>query len=225
MVEQNATRGLLRAALIESAGRRQARTCKNSEGTVIYREQNAPYPRRNTDYSYTVMKLSQFLPVAIATLCFALPSSAWSRDRDRDDRRRDHGRREWRDRDHDHDRHRHHHNYRYSRYPYSRYGYGYPYGYGYGYGYPYSGFGLSFTSRPSYYHSSRVYRGRTASGYSDSLAAEVQQELRRRGYYRGAIDGDIGPASRAAIRRYQAQRGLAVTGRIDSTLLRALGVG
>ena len=79
-------------------------------------------------------------------------------------------------------------------------------------------------SRPSYY-SSPVYRGETVGGYADELAVEVQSALRRRGYYRGAIDGDIGPASRSAIRAYQADRGLAVTGRIDSSLLRSLGIG
>ena len=41
----------------------------------------------------------------------------------------------------------------------------------------------------------------------------------------GSIDGDIGPGSRSAIRNYQADRGLAPTGRIDSALLRSLGAG
>ena len=46
--------------------------------------------------------------------------------------------------------------------------------------------------------------------------ASVQQELARRGYYQGPIDGRLGPATRAAIRRYQQDRGLPVTG--DVTL-------
>jgi peptidoglycan hydrolase-like protein with peptidoglycan-binding domain len=54
---------------------------------------------------------------------------------------------------------------------------------------------------------------------------DVQRELRRRGYYHGPIDGDVGPGTRAAIRAYQNDRGFAVTGRIDRSLLRALGVG
>ena len=53
---------------------------------------------------------------------------------------------------------------------------------------------------------------------------DVQRALKRRGYYAGAIDGDIGPGSRSAIRAFQADRGLRVTGRIDSTLLRSLGI-
>jgi len=46
--------------------------------------------------------------------------------------------------------------------------------------------------------------------------ASVQQELARRGYYQGPIDGRLGPETRAAIRRYQQDRGLPVTG--DVTL-------
>jgi peptidoglycan hydrolase-like protein with peptidoglycan-binding domain len=57
------------------------------------------------------------------------------------------------------------------------------------------------------------------------LAAEVQQELKRRGYYQGSIDGNIGPMSRSAIRAYQADRGLSVTGRVDRSLLDALDIG
>ena len=52
----------------------------------------------------------------------------------------------------------------------------------------------------------------------------MQRALQRRGYYRGYVDGDIGPGSRAAIRSYQARHGLYVTGRIDSALLRSLGI-
>lgn len=89
----------------------------------------------------------------------------------------------------------------------------YPYSYGYG-----PSFGVTISrsySQPRYY----------SENYSDSLAVDVQRELRRRGYYRGAIDGDVGPGTRSAIYEYQADRGLPRTGRIDRTLLRALGIG
>jgi len=155
-----------------------------------------------------------------------------SRHRDRD---RNHKWRGDRDRHHDHDRH---HRYGgrgyYGRSYYGSGYYGYPYGYGYGYGYPYGygyarpSIGISYVSRSydtDYYDSGRVYYGRSAARHSDNLAAEVQSELKRRGYYRGPIDGDIGAGSRAAIRAYQADRGLSVTGRIDSALLRSLDVG
>jgi peptidoglycan hydrolase-like protein with peptidoglycan-binding domain len=60
--------------------------------------------------------------------------------------------------------------------------------------------------------------------HGGGLAADVQVALRKRGYYRGPIDGSIGPASRGGIRAYQANRGLYITGRIDRTLLRSLGI-
>ncbi len=99
-----------------------------------------------------------------------------------------------------------------------------PYYYG-GYSpYYYGSPGLSFTysSSPRYY---RTYRSvPTYRSTVSSLEVDVQRELRRHGYYRGPIDGDIGPGSRNAIRAYQADRGLSVTGRIDSRLLRSLGI-
>ena len=61
------------------------------------------------------------------------------------------------------------------------------------------------------------------SGYSGrSVEIDVQRGLSRRGYYRGTIDGDIGPGSRSAIRAFQADNGYAPTGRIDRGLLEAL---
>lgn len=108
-------------------------------------------------------------------------------------------------------------NYYYNNRPY---GYYRPYSYGYR-PYYYSAPSVSFYySRPS----TAVYT-RSSSYYSDDLAADVQRELRRRGYYYGEIDGDVGPGTRAAIRAYQADRGFVVTGRIDRNLVRALGVG
>ncbi len=69
----------------------------------------------------------------------------------------------------------------------------------------------------SYYGGSSEYR-------SGGLSASVQAALARRGYYHGPIDGDIGPGSRHAIARYQADHGLRPTGVINSSLLRVLGL-
>jgi peptidoglycan hydrolase-like protein with peptidoglycan-binding domain len=52
----------------------------------------------------------------------------------------------------------------------------------------------------------------------------VQRELRRQGYYRGAIDGLIGPMTRAAIARYQRDNGLYVTRAVDGPTLASLGL-
>lgn len=98
--------------------------------------------------------------------------------------------------------------------------YGYPYGYS-PYGYSRPSVALSFSTAPSYSYS----RTNRVNDDDDDLAVDVQRALSRRGYYRGEIDGDIGPATRAAIRRYQYDRRLEVTGRIDRTLLRSLDVG
>ncbi len=56
------------------------------------------------------------------------------------------------------------------------------------------------------------------------VIVNVQQELRREGYYRGSIDGLIGPATRTALERYQRDRGLYVTRAIDGPTLAALGL-
>ena len=53
---------------------------------------------------------------------------------------------------------------------------------------------------------------------------DVQIALRSEGYYRGPIDGDIGPGTRCAIRGYQYDFGLPVSGRIDRYLLESLGL-
>lgn len=115
--------------------------------------------------------------------------------------------------------HRHHFHHHYRRPYYYDYGYYRPYYYG-------PSFGLSFYTQPSY-TTRYVYRTapQTAASYEGNLAADVQEALKRRGYYKGSIDGDIGPASRSAIRAYQSDRGLSVTGRIDRSLLEALGIG
>lgn len=59
---------------------------------------------------------------------------------------------------------------------------------------------------------------------TDGLATNVQQELARRGYDPGAIDGVIGPQSRDAIAAFQNDQRLPVTGRIDQSLLNALNL-
>ena len=51
------------------------------------------------------------------------------------------------------------------------------------------------------------------------LVIDVQEELARRGYYTREIDGLDGPATRAAVRRFQNDAGLPITGVIDQRLL------
>jgi peptidoglycan hydrolase-like protein with peptidoglycan-binding domain len=64
--------------------------------------------------------------------------------------------------------------------------------------------------------------GTSRSGEATSV---VQSALSKRGYYRGPIDGVIGAGSRRAIRAFQSDQGLPVTGLIDRKLLTALQLG
>lgn len=80
---------------------------------------------------------------------------------------------------------------------------------------------------PRAYWSSPGYAaspGYSRAGYGYSDAARCQAALSRRGYYRGPIDGDIGPGSREAIRRYQYRNGLTVTGYVNRSLMVSLGL-
>jgi Putative peptidoglycan binding domain len=52
--------------------------------------------------------------------------------------------------------------------------------------------------------------------------ADIQQRLVELGYDAGAADGLLGPKTGAALRAFQSDRGLPVTGRPDDTTLRAL---
>jgi Putative peptidoglycan binding domain len=58
----------------------------------------------------------------------------------------------------------------------------------------------------------------------DPRVLQVQENLRRLGYYKGPVDGLSGSGTRSAIRSYQVDRGLPVTGRIDKDLLQDLGL-
>jgi len=65
-------------------------------------------------------------------------------------------------------------------------------------------------------------------GYGDlepaQVIANVQTELQRMGYYRYAVDGQMGPMTRAAIAAYQRDNGLAITSAIDEPTLHSLGL-
>lgn len=66
------------------------------------------------------------------------------------------------------------------------------------------------------------YYSNTGYSYRASTARGVQMRLAEQGYYRGPIDGDIGPGSRNAIASYQSDHDLRVTGRINDPLLESL---
>jgi Putative peptidoglycan binding domain len=57
----------------------------------------------------------------------------------------------------------------------------------------------------------------------DQVVANVQGALQQLGYYHDAVDGIIGPRTRAAIADYQRDNGLPITSAIDEPLLVSLG--
>jgi len=58
----------------------------------------------------------------------------------------------------------------------------------------------------------------------DQVIANVQSALQQQGYYRGDVDGLIGPLTRGAIADYQRDHGLYTTATIDQPTLQALGM-
>jgi hypothetical protein len=58
----------------------------------------------------------------------------------------------------------------------------------------------------------------------DQVIANVQAALQQQGYYRGEVDGLIGPLTRGAIADYQRDHGLYTTSTIDQPTLQSLGM-
>jgi Putative peptidoglycan binding domain len=76
------------------------------------------------------------------------------------------------------------------------------------------------------YYSNYAYDG-PIYGYDglppDQIIANVQYTLQQLGYFSEAVDGVLGPVTRAAIEDYQVENNLPVTGAIDRPLLVSLG--
>jgi hypothetical protein len=76
------------------------------------------------------------------------------------------------------------------------------------------------------YYSNYAYDG-PIYGYDglppDQVIANVQYALQQLGYFAEAVDGVLGPVTRAAIEDYQVENNLPVTGAIDRPLLVSLG--
>ena len=100
------------------------------------------------------------------------------------------------------------------------YGFKYPdyYQYDYPYYYPYSYY--NYNAYPSVDNSGDYRRSATSD-----VTSVVQAELSKRGYYQWPIDGVIGAGSRRAIRSFQTDQRLPITGSIDRKLLSALRLG
>jgi len=88
-------------------------------------------------------------------------------------------------------------------------------------------------ARPPYYRMPgvattypRLFAGtvyeRAPAEVQENVVYAVQGELFRRGFYRGGIDGQLGPATTDAIVRFQEDEGMPITGRLDSPTLNEL---
>lgn len=58
----------------------------------------------------------------------------------------------------------------------------------------------------------------------DNLVKRVQIALAIRGYDPGPVDGRLGGRTKSAVELFQAESGLASTGRLDAKTLAALGI-
>src|SRR6266849_5562694 len=74
-----------------------------------------------------------------------------------------------------------------------------------------------------YAYDAPIYVGHGAEP-PDRVIADVQAELQEMGYYRGEVDGLLGPMTREALTAYQADQGLTPTAVIDEPTLDSLGM-
>jgi Putative peptidoglycan binding domain len=89
-----------------------------------------------------------------------------------------------------------------------------------GYWYPAWGYD---PSAAYYAYDGPIYVGHRAEP-PDRVIADVQAELQEMGYYKGEVDGLLGPLTREALTAYQADNGLATTAAIDEPTLDSLGM-
>lgn len=59
---------------------------------------------------------------------------------------------------------------------------------------------------------------------ADGTVRSAQTALNTKGYDVGRVDGQWGPSTQSAVRRFQAENGLTQSGRLDSATLTALGI-
>jgi hypothetical protein len=89
-----------------------------------------------------------------------------------------------------------------------------------GYWYPAWGYN---PSAQYYAYDGPIYVGQRAEP-PDKVIADVQAELQQMGYYKGEVDGLLGPMTREALAAYQADQGLTQTAAIDEPTLDSLGM-
>ena len=81
--------------------------------------------------------------------------------------------------------------------------------------------GKSFKSANSGSMGSKGTSGSKSAGTGD--VRQVQQQLKDAGFDPGPTDGILDPRTKSALKRFQRDRGISATGRIDSGTMQALG--
>ena len=89
-------------------------------------------------------------------------------------------------------------------------------------GYWFPAWGYS-PSAQYYAYDGPIYVGHRAEP-PDQVIADVQALLQQMGYYKGEVDGLVGPLTREALAAYQADQGLTTTAAIDEPTLDSLGL-
>jgi len=89
-------------------------------------------------------------------------------------------------------------------------------------GYWFPAWGYS-PSAQYYAYDAPIYVGQRAEP-PDQVIADVQALLQQMGYYKGEVDGLLGPLTREAVAAYQADQGLTTTAVIDEPTLDSLGM-
>src|SRR3982751_2124810 len=90
-------------------------------------------------------------------------------------------------------------------------------------GYWYPAWGYS-PSEEYYAYDAPIYVGQRAQP-PDQVIADVQASLQQMGYYRGEVDGLLGPLTREALTAYQGDQGLTTTAAIDQPTPASLNMG
>lgn len=90
-------------------------------------------------------------------------------------------------------------------------------------GYWYPAWGYNPTNE-YYAYDAPIYAGKHAEP-PDKVIADVQAVLQDMGYYKGEVDGLLGPLTREALTAYQTDQGMVATAVIDEPTLDALGMG
>jgi Putative peptidoglycan binding domain. len=89
-------------------------------------------------------------------------------------------------------------------------------------GYWFPAWGYS-PSAQYYAYDGPIYAGQHAEP-PDKVIADVQAVLQQMGYYKGDVDGLLGPLTREALTAYQADQGLTQTAAIDEPTLQSLEI-